>query len=68
MVKYCQLKERPGAELVPCEYFNPMLTQNIEFHRNTEFFVFQQPAAAAQRVLAELPGAARVAVPLAGAA
>ena len=34
----------------------------------TWFFVFQQSAATAQRVVAELPGAARVAVPLARAA
>ena len=54
--------------MVPCEYFNIMLTQNIEFLWITWFFVFQQPAAAAQRVLAELPGAARLALALAGAA
>ena len=34
----------------------------------TWFLVFQQSAATAQRVVAELPGAARVAVPLARAA
>ena len=54
--------------MVPCEYFNLMLTQNIEFLRITWFFVFQQPAAAAQRVLAQLPGSARVSVPLASSA
>ena len=41
---------------------------NIEFLILTWFLVFQQSAATAQRVVAELPGAARVAVPLAGAA